>query len=240
MAITILTPPSMRVPTPVPGGQAGLKRQLLACKWSTTDLTGTVPVLLTKVTNVFPYNAGAMSTASDSLNVPLQTFSATYVQSFVAPRTGTITAVGLLAPTYTSNSTSDTNFYTLGITDNTATTTVVDSTNAANSNKATGGSAFLNSALFAMTISNGAVTAGDVLIFTATKGGTFTVTAPELYIVYTTGGATSESLNWTDTRSSDDGSFNPMASGGTGVISLARKSVSPTSGRIFDLEIYGY
>jgi hypothetical protein len=46
MAITVL---SKTQPRPVSAGQEGCFEQMFSCEWSTTDVTGTVPVGMTKV-----------------------------------------------------------------------------------------------------------------------------------------------------------------------------------------------
>lgn len=237
MAITILTPASLRVSRPVDGGQAGLRQQILACAWSTTDLTGTIPVQLTKVTNVVVVPAGTANspTITDYQGRALSaSVSATSDFTFRMPRTGTITGVSF--DTSASISASDSTYWTFGLLNKTAATTVVDNTTAANSTKATGGSGTTAFTSFPLTLSTGvAVTAADLYQLNVTKTSTpAAITGFSLWFSYTYTGTPDERMQWTDTRTAD-GSYNT-----SGVISLSRSATSVLSARKFDILVYGY
>lgn len=220
-------------------GQAKLVKRGLY-QWTTTNLTGTIAVPMRQVESAIFSVFDAQTGGSENANMSIETFSATYVKDFVAPRTGVITAFGIIAAATTSSSSSDSNNYTFGVTNVTQTLTAVDATVAANSNKATGGTGFAPDTLFAFTIGNAAncaVTSGDILKFTATKTGTFTVTAPTLVWSYSTAGGVSEEVRWTDTRGLDGKLL--LANSASQVINFARKSISPVSGGYFFATITG-
>lgn len=206
-------------------------------KFPTTASTGTLPLpSFAKVRDVSVTALGSI-TAPTLTSYHSQSLSgsvaATTKFSFNIPRTGTITAVNLFeGATVTAN---DTDYWTFGILDKTATTTLIDGTAAANSTKATGGASMAASTAFPLTITTAAVLANSNYELTATKNGSGT-TLTQLSVAFT----------YTYTGSQDEQVYAPAPNATTGFfdlssgkITISRNGTSLTSALPFRFRVEG-
>lgn len=197
-----------------------------SCTWPTTATSATLPILETgkvKRAVLVPAQALTAPTLTAQERFPLSaSVSATSVFTFRMPRTGTVTAVSL--DTSATISASDSTYWSFGILNKTATTTLVTIATAANTTQLTGGLGTTAYTAFALTLTTAAVTANDLYELTITKTSTpNALTALSLNVTYTYAGQQDE--QW----------FPPtVGSGGyytlsSGKLTFTRAGSSPTS-----------
>lgn len=205
-------------------------------KWPTTATTATLPIKgAVKVRNVFANigsTAGSAANADTSSRALSASISATSDFTFRMNRAGTFTAASF--DTSASIASSDSTYWTFGLLNKTATTTVVDSTAAANSTKATGGSATTAFTSFALTLAAGVTfSANDLFQLNVTKTSTpaaltgFSLTLPYSY------SGTSDERVWTPTADTTSG-FYLLSSG---KLTFTRTATTVTSNLLMGFRV---
>lgn len=200
------------------------------CTWPTTATSATLPV-----PSAGKVRRAILTPAHGTLTAPTLTIAhnvscaasiaATSVFTWRMPRTGTITAITIDGTT--TIAANDTNYYDYGILNKTATSTVVDRTTAANSNKSTGGSALTAYTAMSLTLGAGtAVTAGDLYELTITKASSpSSLTGFSVNVTYTYTGINDE--QWYAPAANATSGYFALSSG---KLTFTRSGSSPTSG----------
>lgn len=222
------------------GGQNGYVEVEGFAQFSTTDATGELPVPFQNLIDISVDAIGSIAPSLSAETYNLTTLSATASITLVLPKKGVIQSVSLVGATGVT--VSDTNFWAFGLVNKTQTLTPVDSTNALNTTKATGGAALTAYTLANFTIGAAAalaVNANDVFEFTATKNSAATtINEPSLIVAYSTPGSDEKVYVSPSNLSTllSDGLL-PRPSNST--VTINRTGAAPTSGLIFRFRIRG-
>lgn len=204
--------------------------------FSTTSTTFSLATGLRRVEKAFFTPIGTTATLSQSVNVNIGTLSATGTANIIVPATGTVTAVKFVVTT-TVTAHND-NHWTFTLLNKTQTDAEVIATSSANSTDANSSPAGADLTAFtprSFTLGAGvAVTAGDDLLFTATKAGSGADLVASSLIITINTASGDESIRLTGTP---DAYGNLLPS--SGAVTVARASQNPTSALVVSYLLIG-
>lgn len=214
-------------------GQNGRKLQWGKVLFAAAATTAALPLQMHQVECLFISPTAAPAAAVRSVQSQLGSVSATTSFLLVVPATGVISAAKLVeAAAVTAD---NTNYWSVGLVNKTQTLTAIDSTTAANTTKATGGSSLVGYAPLSLTLSgtaaNLAVTAGDVLEVTITKTASATTLTETLFYIEVTPTAPADEVPYcADLNSSTSGT---ATVGAAGTVTLTRAGQRANSDAVY-------
>lgn len=219
----------------IPGADGGCMIERGTFAFTTTSTTYAMPTVLQWVNEVFVTAHGTTNTSTEQVGISLGTVSASVAAAdVICPHTGTISAAYILSAS-TENATDDTDYWSIGCVNMTATLTPVNIATAANTSKSTGGAAITADTKRSLTLGAAnqlVVTAGDVMQWTFTKSASgANLTHLQAYLVITLTG-TDETVVWADATTNGE-----RATSGT--LNFSRTGQNVTSGLVCSYIAFG-